>query len=62
MLKLALAFTAGGVAGALLLKWYISTHPGDTIVAALGDKIFGEGSTGARVVRGIGGALDSAVN
>lgn len=52
------AFAAGFGAGALFVKWYISTHPGGTIIAAAGEKIFGEGSKGAAIVSSVGHTID----
>jgi hypothetical protein len=52
MIKLALVFAAGGVAGALLVRWYIQTHPLETIGGGIVDKVFGEDSKVGNVVKG----------
>lgn len=57
-----LSFAAGAAVGAYFVQWYIKSHPGSTIIAAAGEQIFGEGSTGARIVAGIGGAIDEVRN
>lgn len=62
MLRLAAAFAAGAVAGALFVRWYIMTHPGELAGEKLGAALFGEGSTGANIVTGIGHTIDQARN
>lgn len=54
-----LAFAGGAVAGALFVRWYIQTHPGEIVGGKLGEAIFGEGSTGAKILGGIGNAIDT---
>lgn len=53
-----LAFAAGAVAGGLFVKWYVQTHAGGIAAGKLGESLFGEGSTGAKILGGIGGAID----
>jgi hypothetical protein len=56
----ALAFAAGGVAGALFVRWYIQTHPASTIGGAAIDKIFGEDSPTGTTLKGLLPGLDRA--
>jgi hypothetical protein len=60
MLRVVLAFAAGAAAGAYFVKWYIERNPGAIVGRKLGDQIFGEGSTGAKILGGIGTAIDEA--
>ena len=61
MIRLGLAFVAGGVAGALLLRWYIMTHPGAIVGDVLAEKLgLDKESAGGKFVRGLGGAVDEA--
>lgn len=53
-----LAFAAGAAAGALFVRWYVMRHAGGLAGEALGAKVFGEGSTGAKIVTGIFEAVD----
>lgn len=55
----ALAFAAGGVVGALALRWYIQTHPLTTVGAATVDKIFGEGSKTGTTIKGLLSGLEA---
>lgn len=53
-----LAFAAGAAVGGWYVKRYIQQHPGETIGGAIAEKVFGEGSTAAKYVKGIGVAVD----
>lgn len=55
-----LAFAGGALAGGLFVKWYVQTHPGELAAMKLGEQLFGEGSTGAKILGGIGSAVDQA--
>jgi hypothetical protein len=53
-----LGFAAGAVAGGLFVRWYVMRHAGALAGQAIGDKIFGEGTTGAKILGGVLGAVD----
>ncbi len=52
------AFAAGAAVGALFVRWYVMRHAGGLAGEALGEKIFGADSTGAKIVSGIFNAVD----
>lgn len=54
----ALSFAAGAAAGALFVRWYVMRHAGGLAGEALGEKIFGAGSTGATIVSSVFNAID----
>lgn len=54
----ALAFAAGAVAGGLFVRWYVMRHAGQLAGDAIGAEIFGEGSTGAKILGGVLTGLD----
>jgi hypothetical protein len=53
-----LAFAAGAAAGGLFVKWYVETHTAELGLKGVGEKFFGEGSTGAQILAGIGHTFD----
>jgi hypothetical protein len=53
-----LAFAGGAVAGGLFVRWYVQTHALGLAGDALGAKLFGEGTTGAKVLGGVLNAVD----
>jgi hypothetical protein len=55
-----LAFAGGALAGGLFVKWYVETHAGQLAGEAIGAKLFGEGSTGQRIVTGLLAGVDEA--
>jgi hypothetical protein len=57
-----LAFAAGAVAGGAFVYWYASTHPGEIAGEKIGAALFGEGSTGASIIAGLGHTIDQARN
>lgn len=62
MARLALAFVVGAAAGGLFVKWYVEHHTAGLAGDALGAKLFGEGSAGAKIVSGVGGIVDEVRN
>jgi len=58
MLRLAAAFAVGAVAGGLFVKWYVETHAAQIVGEKLGAELFGEGTTGAKIVGGLTGIVD----
>lgn len=53
-----IAFAAGAIAGALFVRWYVMRHAGQLAGEALGNEIFGEGTTGAKILGGVLTGLD----
>jgi len=54
----ALAFVAGAAAGGLFVRWYVMRHAGQLAGDAIGAELFGEGSTGAKIMGGLLTGLD----
>ena len=52
------SFAAGALAGALFVRWYVMRHAGQLAGQAIGDKVFGEGSTGSKILGGVLTAVD----
>ena len=52
-----LAFAAGAVAGALLVKFYFQQHALGLVAQGAVDKLFGQGSTAGKIAGDIGDAL-----
>jgi hypothetical protein len=62
MVRLGVAFVAGGVAGALLLRWYIMTHPGEIVGDVIADKLgLAKDGAGRKFITGVGGIIDQQV-
>lgn len=57
-----LAFAAGAVAGGLFVQWYVKRHAGQLAGDAIGAAIFGEGTTGAKILGGILATTDELRN
>lgn len=58
MLRVVAAFAVGAVAGGLFVRWYVQTHAAEIVGEKLGAELFGEGTTGAKIVGGLSGVLD----
>jgi hypothetical protein len=52
-----IAFSAGAVLGAAVMGFYFRTHAVQLVAEGAGEKIFGEGSTGAKIVSAAGNLL-----
>ena len=55
----ALAFAAGAALGGLFVGYYVKKHYAGLAGEQIGEKVFGAGSTGAKIVAGIFDAVDT---
>lgn len=54
-----LAFAGGAVVGGAFVAWYASSHWGQLTGQEIGAKIFGQGTTGAKITQDLFGLVDS---
>jgi hypothetical protein len=58
VLRVALAFGAGALVGGVFVGWYVKKHYVGLAGEELGAKIFGEGTTGAKILGGLLNTVD----